>query len=494
MTIEKSSKYQNKPFFRLLTTESIERIHDASIEVLSQTGVIIKSKETLDLLYSSGATIDNGETVKISRRMVEEALDSAPNSIAIFGRDGQPAMSLENRNVYFGTGPTIQFILDPLTGKRRCTDSKDIENATRIVDALPNLDFAMSMGMSGGIDPKSSGLDPRVTDRFDFAAMLKNTNKPLIFSNWSVEGVSDCYQMALLFRDCDEEKMKRTPFIMHYAEPTTPLLHDKEPLEIVSFCAEKSIPIIYVSGPVCGGTAPVTLAGSMILSNAECLSGIVISQLINKGAPVVYGGGISPMDMKTGVSYYGGPENMLSHIAVMEMADFYSLPDFNTGGISDAKVFDHQAAMEYTLSLFQAGLVGSNLVHDIGYLESGLGSSLEGIVFADEIIDIIKYFFNGITVDEKTMAIDMINKVGPGGNYLMEQHTFEHFRSLWHPRYLDRSIFDTWADNGSKELKHKLNDKVLDILDSHKTVALERGILSKIGNILEEATGKYPPS
>lgn len=482
----------DRPEFRLLSTAKIERIHEATCEVLSQTGVRVLAPEAVELLAGAGAQVEGDDLVKIPRRLVEDCLEAAPESVTVYDRNGEPALKLEGKNIHFGTGPTIQYILDPETGERRDSTMEDIERAARIVDYLPNLDFAMTMGMSGGIDPRSQGLNPMITDRFDFAAMLKNTTKPLMFSNWSAAGLADCYEMALACRDGDEEALRQKPFIMHYSEPTTPLIHDKEPLEHVLFCAEKSIPLIYVSGPVCGGTSPVTLAGSMVLSNAECLSGIVIAQLKKKGAPVIYGGGISPMDMKTSVSYYGGPENILSHLAVMEMADFYNLPDFNTGGVSDSKVFDQQVAIDYTLSLFQAALVGSNLIHDVGYMESGLTASWAGIVMADEIIDLLKYFLKGVQVDETTLALDVIKRQGPGGGFLTERHTFEHFRSLWHPKLIDHNNFAGWSKEGGKSLEAKATEKVLDILANHQPPPLDERIVRRVDEILTRAKESHP--
>ncbi|MBW1713747.1 MAG: trimethylamine methyltransferase family protein, partial [Deltaproteobacteria bacterium] len=445
---------RDRPEFRLLSAEKRERIHQATSEVLSQVGVRVLAPEAVDLLAGAGAEV-KGDLVKIPRRLVEESIEAAPKSITVYDRTGRPALALEGTNIHFGTGPTIQYILDPQTGQRRNSTMADIEKAARIVDYLPNLDFAMSMGLSGGVDPRSQGLHPRITDRFDFAAMLKNTTKPLMFSTWGVDGLADCHRMALLCRGGDEAAFRDKPFIMHHSEPTSPLIHDRDPLENLLFCAEKSIPLIYVSGPVAGATSPVTLAGSMILANAECLSGLVIAQLKNEGAPVVYGGGISPMDMKTSVSYYGGLENFLSHLAMMEMADFYGLPDFNTGGVSDAKALDHQAAIDYSLTLFQAALVGSNLIHDVDYLESGDTACWEAIIMADEIIDQIKIFLNGLTVNETTLAEDVIDRLGPGGSYLADRHTFEHFRSLWNPQYSDRSTRSGWQKAGAKDMLAK---------------------------------------
>ena len=196
---------------------------------------------------------------------------------------GKKPLSLSDRNFYFGTGPTIQYVLDPDTGARRDSSMADIEKAAKLVDCLPNLDFCMTMGMTGGVTPQTLGLNSLVTDRFDFAAMVRNTTKPLMFSIWSLAGLKDCYEMAKAVRGGDEESLREKPFFLVYCEPTTPLIHDQDPMDIALFCAEKSIPLLNIPAPVAGGSGPVTLAGCLVLSNAEVLSGLAIAQLKNKG-------------------------------------------------------------------------------------------------------------------------------------------------------------------------------------------------------------------
>jgi len=256
------------------------------------------------------------------------------------------------------------------------------------------------------------------------------------------------------------------------------------------FCAEKGVPLIYVSGPVMGGTAPVTLAGTLIISNVEFLSGLVIAQLKQKGAPVIYGGLSSPMDMYTTVNIYSGPESYLIQIAVKEIASYYGPPDFECGGFTDAKVLDQQAAMEAGLSLFQAGLAGNNLVHDVGYMESGLTACWELIVMADEIIDEIRHFLKGIEVNKETLAVEAIDKVGPGGNFLIEEHTLKHFKETWYPKLINRDTYENWVRDGSKPLGEVLNEKVKWILENHKPEPLPEEIKGKIKEILKKAEKK----
>ncbi len=493
MTIDNLSINLDRPQIRVLSPEKIEQLHEATMHVLATTGVRVRLPEVVELLVAAGCEVVDGDIVRIPRRLVEECLDMAPDSITLYDRAGkEKAMQLEGMNVHFGTGPTIQYVLDPETGERRDSTREDIGRAARIVDCLPNLDYAMTMGMTGGVTPQQLGLNPMVTDRFDFAAMLLNTTKPLMFSNWSLDGLKDCYEMGVVARDGDEDSLRDRPFMMVYCEPTTPLMHDRDPLELAMFCANRSIPVFNISGSVAGGTAPVTLAGCLVLSNAELLSGLVVSQLTKKGAPVVYGGSTGPLDMRTSVSIYSGPEAWLIQIAVKEMATFYKLPDFNTAGASDSKRLDQQAAVDYTASIMQAMLAGSNVTHDLGYMESGYTASWEGIVLADEIIDFLKSFIKGIPVNEETLALDVIEKQGPGGNFMAERHTFDHFRYVWQPKLFDRGNHANWVKAGSKSLGTKLTERVRDILANHTPEALDDAKVQQVESILERAKDRYP--
>lgn len=471
---------RRRPKLEVLSVDQRHEVHLASLEILERTGVDVLLPEAVDLLREAGADVTGKSRVRIPSYLVEEALRHAPNRIIISDRNGKPAMYLEGHNIYYGTGTDTQFVVDAF-GNRRPSGGDDVEKAALICDYLPNIDFVGSMG---GVNKKE--VDPRISDRHNFARMLCNTTKPIMFTAWSLEGLSDIYEMAAAVRG-SAENFRRSPFIFHYAEPVTPLTHAPDSLQKLLFCVEKGIPIIYVCAGITGGTTPATLAGALALSNAEFLSGLVIAQLKRKGAPVVFGGGSTPMDMRTTVNLYSGPEFCLMHTALKEMASYYGLPDFNTAACSDSKILDQQAAIDYTFSVIQAGLIGSNIIHDVGYLESGLSACWEGIVMADEIIDQVRHFLKGIEVNKETLALDVIDKVGPGGNFLAEDHTVRHFKETWYPKLGNRDTYENWARAGSKPLAVVLNEKVEWILENHKPEPLSEEVKGIIGEILERA-------
>lgn len=475
---------KRRPQLQLLSSDQIYQIHLSSLEILERTGVKVLLPEAVDLLREAGADVTDENRVRIPSFLVEEALSVAPHRITISDRNGKQAMFLEGHNSYYGTGTDTKFTLDSYSGERRDSKGEDIEKAALICDYLPNIDFVGSMG---GLS--FNEIDPLLSDRHNFVRILYNTTKPIFFTSWSLAGLSDIYDMAVIVKG-SAENFRRNPFMIHYTEPTSPLQHAPDPLRQLLFCAEKGIPLIYVSSVAMGGAGPITLAGSLALTNAEFLSGLVIAQLKHKGSPVICGGGSAPLDMQTTVHLYCGPEAYLSYLARKEMASYYMLPDFTAGACTDSKILDQQAAIEASFSLFQAGLTGSSLVHDVGYIESGLTASWELIVMADEIIDGIKYFLKGFEVNKETLAVDVIDKVGPGGNFLAEEHTLKHFREIWYPKLINRGNYENWLRDGSKPLSKVLNEKVKWILKNHKPEPLSDEVKRKIKEILERANNK----
>ncbi len=478
---------------KVLTQQQIEQIHRTTLQVLEKTGVTVCLPRAVEMLKKAGAKVEDPDRVRIPAGLVEDAVAASPKSMIVFNRNGRKAMRLEDDRTYYGTGPTVPMVLDPFSGERRESCQGDIERAALLCDALENIDYVMSMGLSGGSDPKSRGLHPAFTDRLDFAAMLGHTVKPIIFSAWSLRGLSDIHDMAAAAAG-GAQALAARPLAIHYSEPTSPLVHGSSSLEKLLFCADKRMPLLYMGGPLAGGTAPVTLAGQLVLSNAECLSGLVLHQLRSPGAPFIYGSGSNPMDMRTTLAPYCGPDAYLSNIAGKELSDYYGLPDFNYGGVSDSNAMDGQMTWEAGFSLLQAELCGSNLVHDVGYLETGMTACLELIVFCNETIGELRHFKKGMTVDAEHLAAEVIDQVGPGGSYMGHAHTFKHFRDIWYPTMRNRERFERWQQAGGLSMEKRLNARVRRILETHHPDPLPSGSKSQIEAILQKAASSYTQS
>ena len=395
-------------------------------------------------------------------------------------RTGEPSMYLEGHRVNFGTGSDLPNTIDLETGERRPSLLSDVSNAARLADWLPNLDFVMSMALPSDVPMQTS-------DRRSFLAMTENTVKPLVITAWAEAGLADIIAMAETIAG-GADKLKLAPFILAYLEPTTPLQHTEVVLRKVLLMADHGLPFVYAPGPVDGGTSPVTPAGSLAMANAEVLSGITIAQLRRKGTPVVWGSGSGPLDMRTMVATYSSPEFMLHCMAMAEMAHYYyHKPVWGFAGCSDAKLADIQAGIESSLWILCMALCGANLVHDCGYIESGLTASLEMMVVCDEIIRFVRRLMSGIEITSETLALDVIDKVGPGGSYLTSPHTKQHFREVWYPRVLDRHSYHGWIQAGQPTAIKTAREMARDAIANHQPVPLPPSTLETLNAIVAEA-------
>ena len=278
------------------------------------------------------------------------------------------------------------------------------------------------------------------------------------------------------------------PFVMAYPEPASPLFHVPQAAEKLLYSAEFGMPVIYTPCPMSGGTAPVTMASLLAIVNAECLSGLVMAQLKNKGIPFVIGGVPTIMDMARGTISYGAPEMSLALSGYADIAHHYRLPTWGTAGCSDSKLPDEQAAIESTFSCLMNGLAGINMVHDPGFINSGLMGSLEMLVMTNEIIGMVRRMLKGIPVNEETLATDVIQQVGPAGHFLTQDHTVKHFRrEHWFPNLMDRTPYEQWAKEGRKSMADRVKEETLSILESHVPEPLDDDTLRELRVIRERS-------
>jgi len=467
------------PRLAMLSYEQCETIHRASLEILRRTGVRVYHEEALALLRQTDAAVADENLVRFPPGLVEWALAQAPSRIALCHRGSdQVAAPLEGRAVNFGPGSDCPNYLDPRTGERHPFTTADLIDAIHVVDALPELSFCMSMGIP-------SDLGKANVYRQQFALMLEHTTKPIVFV---CDDRADCEAIAAMAAAPagGMAALRLNPTLLLYSEPSTPLKHSETATGKLLYMAEQSLPIVHSPAPMMGGTAPVTLAGGLALGNAEVLSSLVMHQLKHPGAPFVYGSGLHHMDMKTTISVYGAPEFQLARVAVAEMGRFYGLPNWGYAGHSDSCLMDEQAAADAAMSVLVALLAGSNLVHDVGYLEAGLTTSPEMIVFTAEMMSMMRRFMDGMSLDAETLALEVIHQVGPGGDFLTADHTLKHFRELWQPVLFSRQRSVEWVAAGSKRLGDRLRDKTVAIIEEHQPEPLPEGVRGEIDYILKQ--------
>jgi len=465
-----------RPKLHFLDEDGLEAIHRATLQILERTGVVVHHEGVVEMLASAGCSVHDTNRVTIPPSLVEDAIESAPSEIAIHDRQGQPAMLLKDNNSYWGTGSDTPFILDSATDERRKTCLRDVEQLSLLVDGLENMDFHMCMGVA-------HELLHNVADKHHFVAMVANTTKPIIFTASSTENLEDIRQMASAIAG-GEEDLRQKPFIIHYTEPIAPLIHPRDSLEKMLYCVEEDIPVIYTSATTAAQNGPATLAGALTLSNARILSGIVIGQLKRKGAKMIVTMHASSMDPRTAIHTYASPEHVICQAAARDLARRYGLPTFGRAGCTEAKIIDQQAAFEYGYEILAQALCGENLIHDVGYIESGLTASPDGMVMANELIGAAKRVAEGFEISEETLALDLIDQVGPSGHFLDQPHSVEHYREeFWFPELIDRDGIQNWEEKGRTTFLDRVKARAREVLETHRPCPLGPELLEALQDL-----------
>ena len=463
-------------FYEYVSEEQLHQIHMASLEILERTGVVVHDDEALQLLKDGGAYID-GNRVRIPAHMVEAAIASAPSKITFCHVDGSRKLHLYRNNIYYGLGTDLPSFIDPYTGEIRETVMKDVENVAKVAGVSEGIDFVANSGLA-------SDAAQSVVDLYHLKTIRTYCNKPNWITATNYGNMKALIDMAAVSAGGYEE-LRRSPTIGYYGEPISPLINSKEAVQKLLLCAENGIPATWASGIIAGGTGPVTLAGTIALGNAEGLSGLVMHQLKAPGAPFILGLVGSSMDMKTSISSYGGPELSMIHAVVGQLGRFYGLPSYGTGGCSDSNAIDAQAGIESTFSNLMAAFGGTNLVHDVAYLGAGLIGSLEMILLNSDITGFIRRTLQGIAVNEDTLCLDLIDKVGPGGEYMTQAHTFKHYKEeAFYPEYLNRKQHQTWMLSGGEDIRAVLNKKVKEIIEADTKPLLSENVMSQYDEII----------
>jgi len=489
MQVRKTNYLVNAtPTFEVLTEDEVEAIYYSALSVLYETGVRVYEEEGVEVAYSNGAivedTTDDSSLVKIPPWLVDKALSTLPRKVVVIGPDRKHKMELYKNQIYFGSGSDTPFTLDPYTGERRRATYKDVKNFAKLAQALPNIDFHMSLGI---VQDTAVG----TYDRWQYLAMLEETTKPINITAVDLDGLKDQLEMAYI-RVGGKDEWRKGPIFSLYIEPVSPLSHSKEVVQKLLFATDHEIPFVYTPCPLAGATSPTTLAGTAVQALTESLFGIVLSQARKPGAPMIIGGLMSNMDMRTTVYCYGSPEMALLSAAYTQITKWLGVPEYETAGCSDSKLFDEQAAMEATMNIVTAALSGGNMIHDVGYIEQGLTSSPEMMVAADEIIDMVKRIMRGIPVTDETLALDVIDAVGPGGHFLDQDHTFDRFRTeIWQPKLLDRHNWEGWEAAGRKTHQERVRERVIEILEKETEPLLDEKMYQELHRICELADARH---
>ena len=461
-----------RPRLQVLTDAQKETLFLSAMEVLQSTGVRVDHDEGLELLAGAGARVGKDRRVYISSNLVEEALVKAPRQITFYDRLGNRALSLGGTEVHYSSQIDSMFFFDPFTRERRALKRSDTRLGAIVCDALPNI---------GLISPSApySDVPSQLGYTIAHKEILQHSTKPLMHGMLDLESLKEVAEMAALVRGGWDE-LARRPYYLHYAEPFSPLTHTVEGVDKLLYCVEKGIPVIYTPMTMGGSSGPVTGAGNLVSLMAESLGGFVMAQLKRPGAPVVFGGVPTIMDMSNMISSYGAPEMHLWSAAMTEMAQYLHLPVMSTAGCTDSVTFDQQAAAESAISCLMAALSGANLVHDVGFMEAAASASLELIVATDEFIGMIKTIMGGMEISPETLALDVIDKVGSDGNYMGEDHTANHFREHFRPSLMTRHDHAQWVAEGKLTMGDRANARVCQLIEDHKPVPMDPELVAEL--------------
>ena len=474
---------QQTPQFRVLSDGQIVRLCEATLECLQRTGVNVHNKEARQLLSNAGAHVD-GARVRIPPHIVQDAVAASPRSFTLWGRDGKPAMQVAPDRVHFGPGPTCTYFVDPESGERRVTRLGDPGMTARVCDALDHIDYVMSLGLIGDVTPNLAPV-------YEFAEMVANTTKPVLPWAYSPQNVADIYEIALAVAG-DEETLRRRPFLAFFATYQSPLVHTDLDLANVFWAVERGVPIIYLGGSTAGATGPVTGAGSLVVTLAAALSGLAIIQLKARGSSVCIGGVPQAMDLHSCLPAYGSPEMSLYGAALSDVFRYLSVPFMGTAGASEAKGLDLQAAIESTIQVLLSSLSGAPLVHDVGFLDCANIGSLEMLVMNDEIIAMSQRIMRGMEISDGTLMLDLIDAVGPGGEYLSAKDTARRCRSeIWDPTLMDRQNWVNWTKGGAQSMHDRVRERLRTILATHSPQPLAAGAAARIQAVLEAAEARH---
>ena len=464
--------------FRYLDDRQRRNIADAACDLLETVGVCLTEPDTREMLHGAGARVE-GERVRIPAASVEAALASAPRAVTLYDRSGEACFRLDSHAAVFGGHTDGPELLDPFSGVRRPCVQADVLALARLVDVLPNISFTTASGMVCDRPAK-------VADRLAVAACLKGSIKPILAMPVTLAGLQDCHMLAALAVG-GEDELRRHPLLVPYTEPVSPLVDPDESMRKLRYCARHAIPVVFSGYAAMGGTAPMSPAGIVAQLCAESLSGLVVHQLTTAGAPFIFGGMASVMDMRTTLFSYGAPEFVRGNMLMVEMAHHFELPCMGTAGTSDAQIVDGQALLEATSSCLLAILCRAGLVHDVGLLGSATLVSAELIVASDEIVGMLRRLVSGVATDAGAMAKQVIADVGPGGAFLTHDHTLQHFRDVWYPRLLFRGGARAWDAQRPVSYADRLNQETRRQMALPERVPLAGDVWADMEEVLDRA-------
>ena len=465
-----------------LDKDQLYEVHLATLDILERIGVGIYEDRALKLMDEAGAIVDyDRKVVRIPQYLLKELIKKAPEVVTLYARNPKHSVRLESGGkTYFNNSSYGIKVYDLDTGMHRDSTSEDVANFARLADALENIHVYLPTVTAHDVPEYVRALH-------ELAIGLDNTEKHVSHATYGADAIRHYIQIGATIVG-GEEELRKKPVVSASTCPISPLQHSKEDTETLIEFAKFGLPFFILSMAMGGGTAPLTIAGELVVINAEVLSGIALVQLVNPGTPVLYGSVSSTMDMKTGKLALGAPERPLINSGCAQLARYYKIPSWIGACSTDAKVPGPQAMFEKVITAIVPMLAGANLIYGPAILDSGKTYSFEQLVLDNEIIGALYRIVEGIDVNADSLALEVIENVGIGGHYLAQKHTSAHVLSdQWRPTLVDRGSREEWVKAGRKDMCVLARERAKEILESHEVEPLEKDVRKEMWEIVKKA-------
>jgi len=461
----------------ILTPEEILRLHTATLDIIEKTGIRFPSKRALDIWEAHGAQVDRETSiVKVPGQIIEDALKLAPPKYSLAARDPAQDLPLDGNHVFLGTDGCGVEVLDIHTGQRRMSAWQDVADIARIGDSLEEIAFHWVAVSAQDYPAKTRGLH-------ELRAIWENSTKHAqTESIYNEREAKAAVEMAAVIAG-GKETLRKRPLLSIMQCTAPPLGQDGGSLDAALIGAKAGLPVGFMTMAACLTTAPATLAGTLVVGNAEVISATALIQLAYPGAPVFYAAAQTASDLRTGAYTGGGPEDFLFGAAQNKLADFYNIPISMGSFATGAKEPNWHAGVENSLSTFMASVVMSDMLLGVGLLHGSRIWSYSQMLMDCEIFSIIHKVMQGIVIDDETLALDVIRNVGPGGNFLSQKHTLKHMREIFIPQFMDRRPYNVWEEKHDDGRDWAL-DKARNILSTHQPEPLDPAVSSELNRII----------
>ncbi|UCC61362.1 MAG: trimethylamine methyltransferase family protein [Dehalococcoidia bacterium] len=463
------------PIYGPLPLQNVKQIDLMGCQILERIGIRVHDGAHLDTLQAAGAHVDReNQLVRFEADWLDETLKHAPSSFVLYSRDGKNDLYLGEGNAYFVNGGRVFRILDMGTGGYRLTKLRDVAHTASLVEHLDHIHAYIIACQAHDIKPINYHL-------LDFYNAFNHTTKHVMGGCTDLHGAEQMWKLASIIAG-GEDKLHERPFVSVITNMISPLTTEASTLEILDFCTNRGIPVTCASVPIAGATSPGTLAGTLAQMHAEALAGVALTQVFSPGAKVMYGAVPTIMDLRKMDFTIGSVEMAMMNAAAVQLAKLYNLPIYASAGVTEAKRPDIQAGFEKTVSSLTVALTGADYIHlAAGMIDSANSISFEQYVIDNELIGMIYRMLSGINVSQDTMAFNIIESVGPGGNFVTEDHTIDHMMDeFFYPNLSVRCNFDIWEETGRPDMLSRAKSRVLEIFEVSRDGLLEHDTITEI--------------